>query len=186
MRLCTRIITLFLLLSTASSSVTIAQEIEPSPREISPANAGKINKSVDSSNEQMMLRMFDIIDKIGIIIPGQGFKSIKIGDSRGRLIQLLGQPQQASKKALQYQLGPKTVLQFLGKKQIDEIIIYGGPGSLAHVNNGVLFGMSPAQTVELFKSAPDKQGGEAIRYDDLGIELFFEKLALFKIRVYAP
>jgi len=139
-----------------------------------------------SSGEKYLLRMLKVIDQIGVILPGQGFKSIKLGDTREKLISRWGKPEQANRKGLQYQLDPKTSVQFIGKKRIDTILVFGRSGSLARINNGVVFGMSPAQVLETFNAIPDKRSDTRIRYKKLGIELFFEQLALYKIAVFSP
>jgi len=139
-----------------------------------------------SSGEKYLLRMLKVIDQVGVIIPGQGFKSIKLGETREQLVTRWGKPEQANRKGVQYQLDPKTSVQFIGKRKIDSILIFGRAGSLARVDNGVRFGMSPGRVLETFNATPDKRTNTRIRYKKLGIELFFEQQTLYKITVFSP
>jgi len=142
------------------------------------------NSAPQSSGEKYLLRMLKVIDQIGVIIPGQGFKSVKLGDTREQLTTRWGKPEQANRKGVQYQLDPKTSVQFFGKNVIKSISVFGRSGSLARIDNGIVFGMSPAQVLETFNATPDKRSNTRIRYKKLGIELFFEQQTLYKITVF--
>jgi hypothetical protein len=141
--------------------------------------------SLDSA--VLFSRILEIIDKAGTIIPGEGFKSIKIGDPFKKLITLWGPPRNIDKEGtVSYLLSPKTVIHFTGKKNIKTIIVRGKPGSLARVNNGIMFGMSPDQAAARFKTAPDKVTQSGLRYKKIGIELTFGAGILKEIKVYKP
>ncbi len=102
--------------------------------------------------------VLEIVDKVGIIIPGGGFKNITLGDPVEKLIQRWGRPTNVNRKGtLSYQLSYKTTVHFLVKNDsIDTIAVNGRVGSLAHVNNGVVFGMTQGQVLAQFQATPDK------------------------------
>lgn len=140
-------------------------------------------------DQSRLTRLLDIVDKVGVIIPGQGFKSIKIGDSAARLVQLWGQPKAVEKrgKLLAYQLDQRTVILFqVKKKLIDKIVVQGKSGSLAHVNNGVVFGMTPQQTASQFPAQPENSSAKRLHYPQLGIELGFPQGRLTEILIFSP
>ncbi len=133
---------------------------------------------------EALISLLKVLDKVAVIIPGIGFKSFQLGQTRDQLIKLWGQPQQTSRKAVQYQLGPRTVIQFVGKNTIKEIIVIGQPGSVARVNNGASFGMMQEQVTDLFEQQPDKQNEKIVRYKALGIEFVFVDQQLSRIITY--
>jgi len=150
------------------------------------ANAAKT--STDEQSKAVLTRLLKIVDQVGIIIPGEGFKSIKLGDSAEKLVQLWGQPKSTNRKGtLSYLLSNKTIIHFLIKKgYIDTIAVVGKTGSLAHVNNGVVFGMTQGQVLAQFSATPDKHKPEVIRYKALGIELGFRTGKLAEIAIFEP
>lgn len=157
----------------------------------SPAASQSRQDKQSASNEGQLLlsRLLDIIDQAGIIIPGQGFKSIRIGDPASRLVELWGPPPQVNsrKEVLSYRLRQLTQIHFkLDDGLIESIVVMGQPGSLAKINNGVVFGMSQEQVLNQFELAPDKRTASLIRYNELGIELGFPRGRLAEILVYAP
>ena len=137
-----------------------------------------------SNEEQAIINLLKIIDQVGVILPGAGFKSFKLGQTREQLVKLWGNPQQATRKVLQYQLDRNTVIQFHGKKIIESIAVIGQFGSVARVENGIVFGMTPAQVIEFFDVEPDKKNKTTLRYKNLGIEFFFKNQTLIKIVVF--
>lgn len=145
-----------------------------------------ITQQQPSDGEQAVITLLKVLDQVGIIIPGIGFKSFQLGQTREQLIKLWGKPQQATRKILQYQLDSKTVIQFHGKKTIKNIAVIGRYGSMARVDNGVAFSMTPDQVMEFFDTRPDKNDNKKVRYKNLGIEFYFENQALVKINVFAP
>ncbi len=151
----------------------------------SPTFAAEITPSQD--RDAIIIRLLEIIDQVGIIIPGKGFKSIKLGDPFEKLIRLWGKPKSVNRKGtISYLLSHKTVIHFSGKKSIETIVVVGKAGSLAHVNNGVVFGMTPGQVLAQFGATPDKHKPDLIRYKDLGIELGFKSGALAEIAIFKP
>jgi hypothetical protein len=151
--------------------------------------------SAENQSEQekqaILLHILEIIDQVGIIIPGKGFKSIKLGDPVEKLIQLWGQPKIINRNGtLSYQLSTKTVIHFLIKKnRIGSIAMVGKPGSLARINNGVRFGMTQEQVLAQFSTTappPDKHKPDLIRYKALGIELGFSSNQLTEIAIFRP
>jgi len=144
--------------------------------------------SPEEKRQAILIRILQIIELAGIITPGEGFKSIKLGDSAEKLIRLWGQPKSANRKGtLSYLLSHKTIIHFLIKKgRIDTIAVLGKPGSLAHVNNGVVFGMTQSQVLAQFSATPDKQKQNLIRYKALGIELGFASGRLAEIAIFEP
>ena len=100
--------------------------------------------------EEFLSRLLLVIDQAGIIIPGRGFKSIAIGDSAEQLLELWGKPAKINRKneVLTYLLQQNTLIHFkLDDGLIESIVVMGQPGSLAKVNNGVIFGMSQEQVL---------------------------------------
>ena len=83
-------------------------------------------------------------------------------------------------------LSHKTVIHFAGKKNIVTIVVVGKAGSLAHVNNGVVFGMTQGQVLAQFSATPDKHTRKVIRYKNLGIELGFPSGTLAEIAIFRP
>lgn len=164
-----------LLLGLSITTASIAQNTLPKP--------GGITKPVE-----LIGRVLEVLDQVGVIIPGKGFNSIHLGQPLTQLVALWGEPKKIDKRNgfLAYQLDEKTVIQFFGKKWIQKIVITGLPGSLARVNNGVVFGMSPIQVLHRFNAAPNKKTDKTIRYSDQGIVLSFDKLSLREIEVFKP
>lgn len=156
------------------------------PAQNSATKAAGLMGTPQSSGEKYLLRMLKVIDQVGVILPGEGFKSIKLGDSREQLLARWGKPEQAKRKGVQYLLDPTTRVQFIGRKKIESILVFGRTGSLVRVNNGVAFGMSAEQVLEMFDTPPDKHTNTRLRYKKLGIELFFEQQMLYKIAVFTP
>ncbi len=151
----------------------------------SPAFAAEITSSQE--RDAVITRLLEIIDQVGIIIPGEGFKSIKLGDPFEKLVRLWGKPKSVNRKGtVSYLLSHKTVIHFSGKKSIETIVVVGKAGSLAHVNNGVVFGMTQGQVLAQFSATPDKHKRDLIRYKDLGIELGFKSGTLAEIAVFKP
>jgi hypothetical protein len=142
----------------------------------------------EQNKQAILAYILETIDKVGIIIPGKGFKSIKLGDEAEKLIQLWGPPKTINRKGtLSYQLSAKTVVHFLVKKgSIRSIAVVGKPGSLARINNGVIFGMNREQVLVQFSASPDKQNPQLIRYKALGVELAFESGRLTEIAIFTP
>lgn len=138
-------------------------------------------------HEVILTHILEVIDLVGVIIPGEGFKSIKLGDPFEKLIRLWGQPKSVNRKGtLSYLLSQKTVIHFQGNKGIETIVVIGKPGSLAHVNNGVVFGMTQGQVLAQFSATPDKHTRKVIRYKRLGIELGFPSGTLAEIAIFKP
>lgn len=130
-------------------------------------------------------QLIRIIDQTGTIIPGQGFKSIKLGESFEQLIRKWGAPRKTDgKNTLTYLLDRNTLIHFSGKKYIESILVQGQISSLARVNNGIRFGMSQAQVLNRFTQAPDKHKAELIRYRSAGIEFYFKAGVLIGIKVF--
>ena len=133
------------------------------------------------------VQLIKIIDQTGTIIPGQGFKSIKLGDSFEKLIRTWGKPRKTDgKNTLTYLLDRNTLIHFSGKKFVEEILVQGSISSLARVNNGIRFGMSREQVLSRFTQAPDKNKAELIRYRAAGIEFYFKAGALIGVKVFKP
>jgi len=149
-------------------------------------SSGRISPIPDTlSDEQAaIINVLKVLDQVGVILPGKGFKSIQLGQTREQLVRAWGHPQQASRKAIQYQLDSRTVIQFVGRKTIDKIIVIGQPGSVARLENGVTFGMTPSQVTGLFDTQPDKQKNKLVRYKTLGIDFEFQQQILSRIIVY--
>lgn len=175
------ITSLTLLIATTLPTVVIAQTQERIPK----AKAAT-TLQLPSDEEQAVIKLIKILDQVGVIIPGTGFKSFQLGQTREQLIKLWGKPQQATRKILQYQLDAKTVIQFQGKKSIETIAVIGQYGSMARVDNGVVFGMSPGQVMEFFDTTPDRKNDKKMRYKNLGIEFYFKNQALAQIVVFIP
>ena len=176
------IASLLLVAATYMSATVAAQE---TPQQPIPTTKPTAAQTQPSAGEQAVITLLKKLDQVGVIIPGKGFKSFQLGQTREQLISLWGKPQQATRKILQYQLDTRTVIQFHGKKIIESIAIIGQSGSMARVNNGIGFGMTPGQVMEFFDSPPDKQNDKIVRYKRLGIEFLFESQALRKIVVFA-
>jgi hypothetical protein len=136
----------------------------------------------------ILTHLLEIVDKVGIVIPGEGFKNIKLGEPVEKLLRLWGRPKSVnSKGTLSYQLSFKTTIHFLVKENhIDTIAINGRVGSLAHINNGVVFGMTQGQVRALFNATPDKVKQNLLRYKSLGIELGFDSNRLTEIAIFKP
>ena len=179
------IASLTLLVATTLPAVVAAQAQTQTQEGIPKAKA-TTTQQLPSDGEQAVIKLILILDQVGVIIPGTGFKSFQLGQTREQLIKLWGKPQQATRKILQYQLDPKTVIQFHGKKAIETIAVIGQYGSMARVDNGVVFGMTPGQVMEFFDTTPDRRNDNKVRYKNLGIEFYFENQALVKIVVFAP
>lgn len=140
-----------------------------------------------SDAESVLPYLLKIIDKAGTIIPGVGFKSIKLGDPLAKLVQRWGPPKSTGPKgALNYLLDANTLIHFLGDKRIETIVVRGNPGSFARVNNGIRFGMTPDLVIAQYNIRPDKHNKEMIRYRKLGIEYWFKAGILAEIKVYRP
>jgi len=153
---------------------------------LSPSPAYSAGVSPSKENDVILVHLLGIIDQLGII-PGEGFKSIKLGDSYEKLVQLWGQPKAINKKGtVSYLLSAKTTIHFSGKKNIENIVVIGKPGSLARINNGVVFGMPQGQVIAQFDARPDKQTPERIRYKTRGIELGFKSGTLTEISIFSP
>ena len=152
-----------------------------------PSAPGAVTKS-ELEKQAIIMHLLEIIDKVGIIIPGEGFKSIKLGEPVEKLIKLWGRPKSINPKGtLSYLLSHKTTIHFLvNKDRIDTIAVIGRAGSLAHVNNGVVFGMTQEQVLAQFRVTPDKIKQNLIRYKALGIELGFDSNRLTEITVFKP
>lgn len=178
------IITSLTFFAVANTPVTVsAQETTQQPVQ---ATKPITNQALPSDEEQAVIKLLKIIDQVGVIIPGIGFKSFQLGQTREQLIKLWGKPQQATRKILQYQMDTRTVIQFHGKKAIESIAIIGQYGSMARVENGIVFGMTPGQVMEFFDKKPDRKNDEKVRYKNLGIEFYFTNQALAKIVVFVP
>lgn len=135
----------------------------------------------------VLSRLLEIIDQVAIILPGEGFKSIKLQDPIEKLIRLWGKPRNISRKGtLSYLLSHNTVIHFSGKKYIEKIVVQGKGGSFSHVNNGVVFGMTQGQALAQFSTLPDTHTPTVIRYQSLGIELGFKSGVLAEIGVFTP
>lgn len=147
-----------------------------------------VSNQSSQATDIILYHLLDIIDQIGIIIPGKGFKSIQLGDPIEKLIRLWGKPKSINRKGtLSYLLSQKTTIHFVGKKQrIETIVIIGKVGSLAHINNGIAFGMSQGQVLTQFNATPDKHNRKIIRYKALGIELGFKSGVLAEIAIFEP
>jgi hypothetical protein len=152
------------------------------PQAVATATKSEIEKQI------LITHLLEIIDKVGIIIPGEGFKSIKLGEPVEKLIRLWGRPKSINRKGtLSYLLSYKTTIHFLVKKdRIDTIAVNGRTGSLAHVNNGIVFGMTQGQVLAQFGVTPDKVKKNLIRYKKLGIELGFDSNRLTEIGIFKP
>lgn len=155
-------------------------------QQIIPPATPATNQNPLGDGEQAIIKLLEVIDQVGIIIPGKGFKSFQLGQTREQLVKLWGTPQQSTRKILQYQLDARTVIQFHGKKSIDSIAIIGQYGSMARVENGIVFGMTPGQVMEFFDASPDRKKDQYVRYKKAGIEFFFQNQALVKIIVFVP
>jgi hypothetical protein len=152
-----------------------------------PALSAGINS--EQEKQVILAHILETIDQVGIIIPGKGFKSIQLGDSVDKLIELWGQPGNINRKGtLSYQLSINTVVHFLiNKGRIKTIAVLGKPGSMTRINNGVRFGMPQGQVLAQFNNVtPDKQKPQLIRYKALGIELGFSSNILTEIAVFKP
>ena len=131
--------------------------------------------------------MLQVIDSVSTIIPGQGFRSIGLGDSMDRLQKLWGAPFSTDKRGkVLYRLDPKTLIQFTGKESIESIVVSGSSGSVARINNGVEFGMRHGQVLSQFASKPNQISNKAVQYSHLGIELNFVARKLAKIMIFPP
>jgi len=176
------IASLLLVAATNMPATVTAQEIK---QQTIPTTKPVSTQTQPSTGEQAVITLLKMLDQVGVIIPGKGFKSFQLGQTREQLIKLWGKPQQSTRKILQYQLDTRTVIQFHGKKIIESIAIIGQFGSMARVNNGIGFGMTPGQVMEFFDSPPDKKNDEIVRYKRLGIEFLFENQALRKVIVFS-
>lgn len=147
-----------------------------------------INTPPDTSNTPNSLSLIlNIIDQISTIIPGVGFNSIRIGDPVSRIVENLGAPHSVDKnKRLLYQLDEKTFYGFSGRKTIQQITATGLKGSLARLNNGITFGISPSQVVAKFNQKPNRASKRTVRYKSLGIEFQFDQNRLRTIVIFEP
>ena len=138
--------------------------------------------------QAVLAHILETIDQVGIIIPGEGFKSIQLGDSVDELIKIWGQPGNVNRKGtLSYQLSINTVVHFVvNKDRIKTIAVVGKPGSMTRIDNGVRFGMTQGQVLAQFIATPDKQKPQLIRYKALGIELGFSSNTLTEIAIFKP
>ena len=152
-----------------------------------PSAPGAVTKP-ELEKQAIIVHLLEIIDKIGIIIPGEGFKSMKLGEPVEKLIKRWGRPKSINPKGtLSYLLSHKTTIHFLVKKDhIDTIVVNGRIGSLAHVNNGVVFGMTQEQVLAQFRLTPNKIKQNLIRYKAQGIELGFDSNRLTEIAIFKP
>ena len=82
--------------------------------------ASAADKQTIPAPEVIFYRLLKIIDQAGTIIPGEGFKSVKLGDPIEKLIRLWGQPKIIDRDGTHiYLLSRKTVIHFLGETHIE-------------------------------------------------------------------
>ena len=173
-----------LTLSIIASTVFILSPPSPAQTQIQIQTG---NFQISNDPAKRFSAILDIIDAISTIIPGQGFKSIGLGDSMDRLQQLWGMPISIDKhKRLLYRLDSNTLIQFSGKQTIESIVVSGLAGSTARINNGAVFGMTRGQVLSQFASRPDQTSNNIIQYARLGIELNFTAHKLTKIIIFPP
>ncbi|MEE9447926.1 MAG: hypothetical protein V3V09_08180 [Arenicellales bacterium] len=139
-----------------------------------------------SDQRAILANALRILDQVGVILPGKGFKSIGLGDTPKHLITQWGQPIKKDPKGiLSYQLDLNTLIHFQGKSVIESIVIQGKQGSFARVINGLAFGEQPQGVRSAFTQAPRIQNA-SLYYDRLGIAFTFTQNALSKIIVFSP
>ncbi len=123
------------------------------------------------------------------LLPGVGFRKIRLGHSFDHVARTWGPPTQRRSKLFsktwEYRVGNGTRVILRGRKQVSSIEVEAAYDSELRSAEGARFGMATYQVVSIY-GPPDRNTGDTLIYARKGIEFGFAQGALRTVKVVAP
>ncbi len=138
-----------------------------------------------------MKKLLAILANRHILIEGEGFHNIKLGDSMANIIKLWGNPLSIERTGLLntnvsmvYKTDAITYVVFEGSNNLKRITALGDLGSRVHTRLGAHFGMKVKDIARLYKKYESIVRRGRVEFTDLSTRFWFTNDRLSKITVY--